>query len=211
MSDIAAAALRGERTQRREVRVRGDLTLIVSAGPVTLSGKSVAECVIVARDITELRRLETVRRDFVANVSHELRTPLASIRAMTETLQDGALSDHEVAGRFLETIVGESDRLTRIAQDLLILSTAESETPLSLPVNLSEILKVSLEQMSPAANKAGISIQGRVEENLHPPLTAEHPDAHVGRVPEDRPDGAAAPRPHRVLPVREQLGAVRRR
>src|SRR5437773_3113974 len=104
---------------------------LLGAGEGTLVGRNL---------VAEIRRLETIRRDFVANVSHELRTPLASIRAMAETLQDGALHDPDVSHRFLETIVAESDRLTRIAQDLLILSAAESGKPDEVPIDLSALL-----------------------------------------------------------------------
>jgi two-component system phosphate regulon sensor histidine kinase PhoR len=78
-------------------------------------------------DQTELIRLRTVRTEFVANVSHELRTPLASIRAMAETLLDGAMGDPEAGPRFLQTIIRESDRLVSLSDDLLALSRAESK------------------------------------------------------------------------------------
>ncbi|MES2465521.1 MAG: histidine kinase dimerization/phospho-acceptor domain-containing protein, partial [Armatimonadota bacterium] len=67
-----------------------------------------------------------VRTEFVANISHELRTPLASIRAMAETLQGGALGDPDAGPRFLETIIREADRLVRLSEDLLDLTRAES-------------------------------------------------------------------------------------
>lgn len=83
--------------------------------------------VLLLRDLTELRRLEIVRRDFVANVSHELRTPMSSVKAMAETLLDGALEDSSVAQHFLQTIIHESDRLVRLSADLLDLTRAESQ------------------------------------------------------------------------------------
>jgi two-component system phosphate regulon sensor histidine kinase PhoR len=82
--------------------------------------------VVVLRDITALRRLESVRREFVANVSHELRTPVASIRAVVDTLEDGAMDDPEVAGDFLHRIGQEADRLTTLVDELLDLGRAES-------------------------------------------------------------------------------------
>ena len=81
---------------------------------------------LLAQDLTRVRRLETVRRDFISNISHELRTPLASLKALTETLQTGALSDPEVAPRFLDRMVTEVDALTQMAQELLDLSRIES-------------------------------------------------------------------------------------
>ena len=81
---------------------------------------------VVLRDVTELRRLEQVRREFVANVSHELRTPLASIRAMVETLEAGAIDEPGVAGEFLGRIVTEVERLAFLVDELLDLARLES-------------------------------------------------------------------------------------
>ena len=97
----------------------------VSALPLRDQGTSSNQaCLLLIDDITEFRRLETVRKDFVANVSHELRTPLASIRAMAETLQGGAIHDPEVSDRFVNIIVSEVERLTRLLEDLHSLSPA---------------------------------------------------------------------------------------
>jgi two-component system phosphate regulon sensor histidine kinase PhoR len=96
--------------------------------------------IVILRDLTELRRLEMVRRDFVANVSHELRTPLSSVKAMAETLIDGAIADSEVAIHFLETIVHESDRLVRISADLLDLSRIESQPAEKKLQDISQII-----------------------------------------------------------------------
>ena len=77
-------------------------------------------------DTTELRRLERMRQDFVANVSHELKTPLSVIRACAETLQDGAAEDPVHRGQFLERISDQSDRLNALILDLLSLARIES-------------------------------------------------------------------------------------
>ena len=82
--------------------------------------------VVVLNDITRLRRLENVRRDFVANVSHELRTPITSIKGFVETLQEGALDDEE-ARHFLDIVASQADRLNAIVEDLLSLSRLENE------------------------------------------------------------------------------------
>ncbi|MCZ7585968.1 MAG: ATP-binding protein [Deltaproteobacteria bacterium] len=81
---------------------------------------------LILSDVTELRRLETVRRDFVANVSHELRTPVSVIRANAETLMDGAFDDAERARVFLEALHRNAERLSSIITDLLDLSRIES-------------------------------------------------------------------------------------
>jgi two-component system phosphate regulon sensor histidine kinase PhoR len=81
---------------------------------------------LVFQDMTRVRRLETVRQDFISNISHELRTPLASLKALTETLLDGALDDPPAARRFLARIETEVDSLSQIVQELLELSRIES-------------------------------------------------------------------------------------
>jgi two-component system phosphate regulon sensor histidine kinase PhoR len=83
--------------------------------------------VIVLNDVTRLRRLENVRRDFVANVSHEIRTPLTSIKGFAETLLGGALEDRDHARKFIEIIFKQSNRLNTIIEDLLILARLEQE------------------------------------------------------------------------------------
>ena len=80
---------------------------------------------LVLNDITQLRRLENIRRDFVANVSHELKTPITSIKGFVETLRDGALADRPQAERFLEIVNRHADRLNAIIEDLLSLSRLE--------------------------------------------------------------------------------------
>lgn len=121
---------------------------------------------LLLKDITELRRLETIRRDFVANVSHELRTPLASIRAMAETLQDGAVEDTTVARRFVSIIVGEVERLTRILEDLLILSRAESKQPERNAFALHQLIRDVVERFQSQSEKAGIHLLYRIPASL---------------------------------------------
>jgi two-component system phosphate regulon sensor histidine kinase PhoR len=88
----------------------------------------------ILHDVTEIERLERVRRDFVANVSHELRTPLTAIRGYAETLLDGAIDDPAHNRKFLEVIRSNAIRLTNIASDLLVLSELEQHRPAQEPV-----------------------------------------------------------------------------
>ncbi|MFH0828428.1 MAG: ATP-binding protein [Candidatus Omnitrophota bacterium] len=97
----------------------------VNASPI-FEGDEVSGCLLVIHDITEMRRLEAIRSDFVANVSHELKTPLTSIKGFVETLLDGAWKDKENAPRFLEIIHGHTERLNNLINDLLELSFLES-------------------------------------------------------------------------------------
>jgi len=114
--------------------VSKELTLIwpvqkvfqVNASPL-FESKTINGCLLVIHDITEMRRLETMRRDFVANVSHELKTPLTSIKGFVETLLDGALDDKENSVNFLKIINNHADRLNTLINDLLDLSHIESK------------------------------------------------------------------------------------
>ncbi|MGA1874270.1 MAG: two-component system histidine kinase PnpS [bacterium] len=91
------------------------------------AGGKTTGALIVLDDVTRLKNLENIRRDFVANVSHELKTPITSITGFVETLRDGAIEDKENAGRFLEIIARQADRLNAIIDDLLSLSRIEQE------------------------------------------------------------------------------------
>ncbi len=157
-------------SQKREVRLTGmdGAILIVSISPIPLlpSETVTSRYILVAQDVTELRRLERIRQDFVANVSHELRTPLASIRAMAETLQDGAMSDPAVADRFLSTIIAEALRLTRISDDLLVLSDAESQPPDKTAINLTDMIQEVVQRFETQAQKAGVHLESHVPEKL---------------------------------------------
>ena len=99
--------------------------LSVSASPIFSEG-AVRGCVLVARDITGPRKLEAMRRDFVANVSHELKTPLTAIRGCAETLLNGALEDREHGPGFVRSIYEQAVRLDNLVNDLLKISYAES-------------------------------------------------------------------------------------
>jgi two-component system phosphate regulon sensor histidine kinase PhoR len=119
--------------------------------------------VIVLNDVTEVQRLENVRRDFVANVSHELKTPVASIKGFVETLLDGALDDRNDARRFLGIIARQADRLAAIIEDLLALSRIEqSETSGKLPLDpqpLTGILVTASDDCRPRAVERSIRLE----------------------------------------------------
>jgi two-component system phosphate regulon sensor histidine kinase PhoR len=115
---------------------------------------------IVLQDLTRLRRLETVRRDFISNISHELRTPLASLKAVVDTLRDGALDDPPAAQHFLDRIETEADALTQIVQELLELSRIESgQVPLRLVrTPVSDLVLPSIERLRPQAMRAELEL-----------------------------------------------------
>lgn len=116
-------------------------------------------------DITSLRRLERVRRDFVANVSHELRTPMTTIRAMAETVEDELPTNHENRP-YLTKIIKEVDRLTRITDDLLTLSAAESAAPPKSNCDLVEIVSNIVSNLRQKAEEKGLSLELSTPENL---------------------------------------------
>ncbi len=91
----------------------------------TASRREEGDYVVVFLDVTELRRLETLKRDFVSNVSHELRTPVSVIKANAETLQSGAIHDKDAADRFLQSLIANAERLSNLISDLLDLSRIE--------------------------------------------------------------------------------------
>jgi two-component system phosphate regulon sensor histidine kinase PhoR len=107
--------------------LRANATILHDAGPGHASG-SRAGVLVVLHDVTQLRRLERIRSDFVANVSHELKTPITSIKGFVETLLDGAVDQPENAERFLRIVAAQSDRLNEIIEDLLTLSRLERDT-----------------------------------------------------------------------------------
>jgi len=132
--------------------------------------------VIVLNDVTELERLERVRRDFVANVSHELKTPIASIKGFVETLLDGAVDDADDARRFLDIVARQADRLEAIIEDLLALSRIEqSEESGSLPLERSSIRDVLLAARSeclPRATDRGLAIEVDCSDSLTAEINA---------------------------------------
>lgn len=123
---------------------------------------------LLVQDLTRVRRLETVRRDFISNVSHELRTPLASLKALTETLQNGALMDAEAGPRFLGRIVTEVDALAQMAQELLDLSRIESGQVELILASLSpkELLHSAADRMKLQAERAGLTLTVSCEDGL---------------------------------------------
>ena len=131
---------------------------------------------ILIQDLTQLRRLETVRRDFISNVSHELRTPLASLKALAETLQESALEDPPAARRFILRMETEIDNLTQLVNELLELSRIESgKVPLSFQrLQPCDLLRPAFERMSLQAERAGLEISLDCQPEL--PLVFADPD-----------------------------------
>lgn len=115
-------------------------------------------------EITELRRMERVRKDFVANVSHELRTPMTVIRVYAETMIDD--DDKSLRKKYLPRIITEIDRLTSITHDLLVLSTAESGPIRKGPCELGGIIRYTLNLLAPQAEEKGLKLTYEGPEDL---------------------------------------------
>ena len=134
------------------------LFLNVIATPI--SGERGEGVLLTLQDVTRLRQVETTRREFVSNVSHELRSPLASVRAMVETLEGGALRDPDVALDFLGRIESDIQRMTTLVDELLELSRLESgQMPVHLaPLSVSEVAGEIVARFEGSAAAAGVKM-----------------------------------------------------
>jgi two-component system phosphate regulon sensor histidine kinase PhoR len=123
---------------------------------------------VILQDLTQIRRLDTVRRDFVSNISHELRTPLASLKALVDTLRDGALDDPPAAQRFLDRIETEVDTMTQMVQELLELSRIESgQVPLRLaPTLVSQVVTPAVMRLNAQAERADLNLTAALPSDL---------------------------------------------
>lgn len=137
-----------------EAEVGASRWLRGSAVPVHADGS----VLLVVRDVTEARRLEAVRRDFVANASHELKTPAATIQAAAETIRRAAADDPSVVPHFAAQLEGEAIRLSRIVGDLLDLSRLESGSELEEVVALDAVLRDESERFEDPAAEAGVQL-----------------------------------------------------
>ena len=161
---------------RREVRLAAPAgrVLEVQALPLALGGDEWG-LVMVLHDVTELRRLEDVRTEFVANVSHELRTPLTAIHGYLETLLEGALEEPEHARKFLEIVFRHTERLGRLISDLAELSNIElGRITLALaPTPLGEVVDSVVAIIGPRAARGGVRLASAVPPGLVA-VTADH-------------------------------------
>lgn len=146
---------------KRRVRLAGAEGHSFEVQVTPLAGTVQGGAIAIFYDITDLERLERIRRDFVANVSHELRTPLTAISGYAETLLEGALEDEESNRKFVEIIKSHANRLSNIASDLLALSELESERPAteSRPVSVRSAVDAALKMIEPAAQLRGVTIR----------------------------------------------------
>ncbi len=134
--------------------------LFVKLSPLAYTVGDLSGVIAIFSDLTQLKRLEQIRKDFVANASHELKTPVTAIKGFAETLIDGAIEDRENAYKFLNTIKAQSDRLNRLVDDLLVLSNIEmGEEKLNrTDVDLSALIDKVMETMVVTAAEKNLSL-----------------------------------------------------
>jgi len=160
LQDMLRSVLQTGNTLRERLQVPAaeGRTFEVQAAP--LAAASHRGAIAILHDITDLERLERVRKDFVANVSHELRTPLTAIRGYAETLLEGAMEDSENRQRFLEIIKAHAIRLNNIASDLLVLSEIEAGGPGAEPerVSVRAALDAALRGVESEARVRGVNV-----------------------------------------------------
>jgi len=197
LQHVVAQTLGGHRPVEADIVMRvGAEDRNLQANGTLLHGDGTAGdvgAVVVLNDVTRLKRLEAVRRDFVANVSHELKTPVTSIKGFAETLEDGALEDPLAARRFVRIIAGQADRLNSIIEDLLALSTLEQSTD-------SPLLQLEEADLCDVV-AGGVRAQSRGQ--AHPPARGVHRQPHRPREPATARAGRREPR--------RQRGQVQRR
>ncbi len=166
--DVFRRCQQSGRTETAIIELDGERVIRMVVTPF-LRGKDRGH-LVVFQDLTRLHQLQTARQDFVSNVSHELRTPLASLRALVETLSDGALEDPVAAQRFLRHMEVEVDALTQMVQELLELSRIESgKARLELAiVDTDKFIRESSERLHAQAERANVTLAVEQMDGLPP-------------------------------------------
>ena len=150
----------------RRARSEGEVTAVIERSAparyiqVVARALSSGDVLVAMQDLSRMRRLESVRRDFVANVSHELRTPISSLKAIVETLEGGAMKDPSAARDFLARMHTEVDGLAQLVSELLALSRVESgeDTPRLEDVGAAELVDRAIARLHPLADRASVRL-----------------------------------------------------
>ena len=162
-------ALAEGRTTTAELQVLFPLPCALEATVTAIASEEAQGAVAVLHDVTELRRLETVRREFVSNASHELQTPVTAIKAMAETLLAGGRDDPALLERFLSELERQADRLGALVRDLLDLARAEAAAvqPESTALALGELVGEVVQQLNSLAEQRQISVTCELPPDLY--------------------------------------------
>ena len=166
--------VQGDRTSREiiseEITVtRGDRDINLIATAVPIYGEdSAGGNVLTLHDITRLRQLEEMRKDFVANVSHEIKTPITAIKGFAETLLDGAIDDKENSTRFLSMIKNHSERLNSLVDDLLVLSGIElGDVEISkTEVDIEQVIDTVFMTLKNKADQKGLYLRKELPQSV---------------------------------------------
>ncbi|MDD5226249.1 MAG: ATP-binding protein [Candidatus Omnitrophica bacterium] len=168
IESIVDTAFREQRTASGEVQISGKVKKTLHVSVIVLASyiRDIGG-ILVFHDMTEIRRLENIRKEFVANVSHELRTPLTSIKGFVETLLGGASKDPLTNEKFLKIVAEEADRLGRLVEDILTLGEIEQGATLvkKETINLSSVLPAILERFKNQLQGKKIAVENRIPED----------------------------------------------
>jgi two-component system phosphate regulon sensor histidine kinase PhoR len=173
---FATVALESEAPAEGEIRLGGEGETVLQAHGAALRDEADrnAGAVIAFNDVTRIRRLENVRRDFVANVSHELRTPITAIKGFVETIRDGGQGNPEDTARFLGIVSKHVDRLDSIIEDLLYLSRIEEKVDQSRIVlsdgPVIDVLRAAIDARQSGAAERQVEVALRCDESLRAPV-----------------------------------------
>jgi two-component system phosphate regulon sensor histidine kinase PhoR len=194
LQELVERALTSSKPERQEMSWNGPAARNLTVHAARLPGYPPRGAVLVLHDTTELRRLERVRQEFVANVSHELKTPLSVITACVETLLDGAVDDLEHRGPFLTRIADQAERLHALILDLISLARIESgEEVLELqPLPLGPVVAACLERHRARAEARGQTLEAVPphDGNQAPDPTAWADEEAVGQILDNLVDNA---------------------
>ena len=154
------------KTQMRRPSETDDLVVNINAAILSNEAGEVTGAVIVLHDISELDRLERIRRDFVANASHELKTPITAIRGLAETILDDADMEVDVRHSFIEKINSQSLRLSQLVTDLMTLSRLESDqnAPNEQQVDLTEIVRRSTSNVKTVCDERQLTLTVQIDQ-----------------------------------------------
>jgi len=173
LQEAVQAALEAPEPLTREITLGGAEERVIRASLAAIrEGEERVGAVAVFHDVTELKRLERVRREFVSNVSHELRTPLTAIKGYAETLRDGGLKDPERAGEFVDVIHRHAERLRNLIEDLLDLAAIEQgQAQIALALTpLRETVEQAEGVIRPAAERKGQTLSIAIPAGIPDPL-----------------------------------------
>jgi two-component system phosphate regulon sensor histidine kinase PhoR len=157
---LVRRALEGVETSPVDLTTGTGRILSAKAAPVSRRSGEIELIVVVFHDLTEIRRVETIRKDFVANVSHEFKTPLTSIRGYAETLLSAPPGDPQTQREFLAAIERNATLLSALVEDLLVLAQLEAELPIhKQPVDVRALIARQVDSRAPLLKGRGIQVE----------------------------------------------------